>query len=80
MALNQNGDRRMNYGIFDLKNVSTNPVFAMVIKYNSYSDEMVIDSRFQGRIEWAPNNFTTPRDQPACGFDNSRCEAGDHTG
>ena len=80
MALNQNGDRRMNYGIFDLKNVSTSPNFAMVLKYNSYSDEMIIDSRFQGRIEWAYQNYTTPLDEPFCGFDNSKCQRSDQTG
>ncbi|KAK8741206.1 hypothetical protein OTU49_002557, partial [Cherax quadricarinatus] len=65
ISIDARGDRKADYSLLDMNPVTG--IFESVATYYGESESL----EFMGNITWPGGR--PPRDQPECGFDNSRC-------
>ncbi|XP_053305993.1 guanylate cyclase 2G-like [Spea bombifrons] len=70
LSINENGERFIDYAVYDLQNSSG---FVPVLLYDSYRRTISPTAAFS-LISWPGN--TRPKDRPSCGFANELCKMG----
>ncbi|KAM4034315.1 guanylate cyclase 2G-like [Anomaloglossus baeobatrachus] len=71
LSIDENGERFIDYSIYDLQLVGDMPRFVPVLQYDSYKREISPTSAFS-QINWP--GATRPKDRPDCEFFNELCK------
>ncbi|XP_077114144.1 guanylate cyclase 2G-like isoform X1 [Ranitomeya variabilis] len=70
LSIDENGERFIDYSVYDLQLVGNLTRFVPVLQYDSYRREISPTSAFS-QINWP--GTTRPKDRPDCGFLNELC-------
>ncbi|XP_071986240.1 guanylate cyclase 2G-like [Engystomops pustulosus] len=70
LSIDMNGERFIDYTVYDLQRVGNLSRFVPVLQYNSYRKEISPTEAFS-HISWP--GPTLPKDRPECGFSNELC-------
>ncbi|KAM4636502.1 guanylate cyclase 2G-like [Discoglossus pictus] len=71
LRFDDNGERFIDYSVYDLQRVGNITRFVPVLQYDSYRREISPTADFV-YISWPGN--TKPKDKPDCGFNNELCK------
>ncbi|XP_053719590.1 guanylate cyclase 2G [Synchiropus splendidus] len=67
----EEGERNLDYSIYDLQHVGGNTKFVPILHFDSHSKDVLPTSMFAS-VFWPKGR--TPSDKPECGFNNELCE------
>ncbi|KAM4702750.1 guanylate cyclase 2G-like [Rhinophrynus dorsalis] len=70
LSLDYNGERFIDYSVYDLQKVGNSSQFVSVLQYDSYR-RMISPTAAFSLIKWPGN--TPPKDRPDCGFHHELC-------
>ncbi|XP_075467984.1 guanylate cyclase 2G-like isoform X2 [Ascaphus truei] len=70
LSIDDNGERFIDYSVYDLQNGGNSSRFVPILQYDSYRRTVSPTAEFP-LISWP--GTTRPKDRPDCGFDNELC-------